>query len=42
MSQQELLTYLKPYDEGIKTFKNDEEYYQKILSVSHLRNILYL
>ena len=39
MSQQELLTYLKPYDEGIKTFKNDEEYYQKILSVNEISPI---
>ena len=32
-SQQELLTFLKPYDEGKKQFKNDEEYFLKILSV---------
>ena len=38
-SQQELLSYLKPYDEGIKTFKNDEEYYQKILSVNEISPI---
>lgn len=31
--QQELLTFLKPYDEGKKMFKNDEEYFLKILSV---------
>ena len=35
-TQQELLVYLKPYDEGIKTFKNDEEYYQRILSVNEI------
>ena len=31
--QQELLTFLKPYDEGKKSFKNDDEYFLKILSV---------
>ena len=35
-TQQELLVYLKPYDEGKKTFKNDEEYYQRILSVNEI------
>ena len=35
-SQQELLIYLKPYDEGLKSFKNDEEYYQRILSVNEI------
>ena len=34
--QQELLTFLKPYDEGKKSFKNDEEYFNKILSVYEL------
>lgn len=29
-TQEELLNYLKPYDEGKKKFKNEEEYYQKI------------
>ena len=35
-SQQELLVYLKPYDEGKKSFKNEEDYYQKILSVNEI------
>ena len=35
-SQQELLVYLRPYDEGTKTFKNEEEYYLKILSVNEI------
>ena len=35
-SQQELLSFLKPYDKGEKTFKNDEEYFQKILSVNEI------
>ena len=32
-SQRELISFLKPYDEGNKKFKNEDEYYQKILSV---------
>ena len=35
-SQQELLIYLRPYDEGTKTFKNEEEFFLKILSVNEI------
>ena len=35
-TQQELLVYLKPYDEGKKAFKNDEEYYLRIISVNEI------
>ena len=35
-SQRELISFLKPYDEGNKKFKNEDEYYQKILSVNEI------
>ena len=35
-TQKELLLYFKPYDEGKKTFKNSDDYYQKILSVNEI------
>ena len=37
---EELLNYLKPYDEGKKKFKNDQEYYQKI-SYINSNNYIY-
>ena len=33
---EELLNYLKPYDEGKKKFKNDQEYYQKISYINEI------
>ena len=35
-TQEELLNYLKVYDEGKKKFKNEEEYYQKISYVNEV------
>ena len=35
-TQEELLNFLKPYDEGKKKFKNEEEYYQKISFVNEI------
>ena len=35
-TQEELLNYLKQYDEGKKKFKNEEEYYQKISNVNEI------
>ena len=35
-TQEELLNYLKPYDEGKKKFKNEEEYYQKISYINEI------
>ena len=35
-TKEELLNYLKPYDEGKKKFKNEEEYYQKISYINEI------
>ena len=35
-SQRELISFLKPYDEGNKKFKNEDEYYQKILIINEI------
>ena len=35
-TQEELLNYLKIYDEGKKKFKNEEEYYQKISYINEI------
>ena len=35
-TQEELINYLKPYDEGKKKFKNEEEYFQKISYINEI------
>ena len=35
-TQEELINYLKPYDEGKKRFKNEEEYFQKISYINEI------
>ena len=35
-TQEELLNFLKPYDEGRKKFKSEEEYFQKISSINEI------